>query len=79
MSGIHHPVQQGTVHNEAVTGVGCVQNTSTSMPFCDSSSLSLYLLLPVDDILWLSKVSAHFRLRTSCLKPRNDDVLLINC
>jgi len=56
-----------------------VAKQSTSTYFCDSSSLSVPLLQPADDTLWHSKLSGHIRLRTSCLKPGNGEVLLINC
>ena len=34
-------IQMYAVHNEAVISVGCGQLTSTSIPFCDSPSLSV--------------------------------------
>ena len=46
---------------------------------CLSVTLPVSLLQPADDTLWHSKLSGHIRLRTSCLKPRNGEVLLISC
>ena len=37
------------------------------------------LLQPADDTLWRSTLSGHIRLRTSCLKPRSGEVLVISC
>ena len=66
---------QGTVHNEVVITMGCCQTASSSLPFCDSSSLSVSLLQPADATL----SCGNFPLRTSCLIPRSGQVLLRDC